>query len=287
MVSPEGTLQRLSPYLPRLGLASLVICICSGIVLSFYYRPFGNVFQNVEEITSVVPFGWFFRNLHYASGQAFVFLMLIHGADHFLKKRFKGYPFLDWLAIVASVCICLFALFTGFILKGDKEGVFAGNILMNLVKSIPVHGPWISRLLIRPGDEFFFLPFIYHCILLPCLILFLLQRHIREWIPGMKFMYVAGVSLFAYSTFAPLPQDVPPAASVGLVKGPWFFLGIQTLLKFISPLWGAIIIPGIFLAFTLALPKTRGLPSIIIYYTVILSALIYFGLIVRALTFTP
>ena len=41
--------------MPRLGLSALILCFASGIVLVFYYRPMGNVFQNVEEITTLVP----------------------------------------------------------------------------------------------------------------------------------------------------------------------------------------------------------------------------------------
>ena len=120
----------ISAYLPRLGLSALFMCLISGIVLTFYYRPTGNVFQNVEEITTLVPYGWFFRQLHFASGQLFVILMLIHAVDHFHRKRYRLYPGGQWQRLIFSLCLCFLTLFTGFILKGDKEGLFAARIFM-------------------------------------------------------------------------------------------------------------------------------------------------------------
>ena len=127
----------------------------------------GNVFQNVEEITTLVPYGWFFRQFHYFSGQVFVILMLIHTLDHFLKKRYLTYSAGQWFFLVFSLCLCFFVLFTGFVLKGDKEGVFAGQIFMNILRAIPFAGEWFSKLFIESGEGFFFLPYLYHCFFLP------------------------------------------------------------------------------------------------------------------------
>ena len=54
----------ISTYLPRLGLSSLILCLVSGLILAFYYRPIGNVFQNVEEITTLVLYGYGFGDEH-------------------------------------------------------------------------------------------------------------------------------------------------------------------------------------------------------------------------------
>ena len=108
-LSLRSTIKKISLHLPRLGVSCLIICIISGIILAFYYRPMGNVFQNLEEITTLVPYGWFFRRLHYFSGQIFVILMLLHTVDHFLKKRYSTYPPGLWVLLVVSLCLCSFA----------------------------------------------------------------------------------------------------------------------------------------------------------------------------------
>ena len=249
--------------MPRLGLSALILCLASGIVLVFYYRPMGNVFQNVEEITTLVPYGWFFRQLHYGAGQLFVILMLIHTLDHFLRKRYRIYPFKDWVLLIFSLCLCFFVMFTGFVLKGDKEGFFAGRIFMNILEAIPSIGGSVAMLFIVPGDSFFFLPYLYHCFFLPLLIIYLIRDHIREWFPNQRFLLIGTAGLFLYAIFVRSAIDIPPEASVEVVQGPWFFLGLQTLLKLFPVLLSGLIIPGLFVGCLLILPAIRtGSPAI-------------------------
>ncbi|MCD6305895.1 MAG: cytochrome b N-terminal domain-containing protein [Deltaproteobacteria bacterium] len=258
-------MNRVSFYLPRLGLSALIFCIGSGVILAFYYRPTGNVFRTVEEITTLVPYGWFFRQLHYGTGQAFVILMFLHTMDHLVRRRYRIYPFREWVTLVLSLALCFHTLFTGFILKGDQEGIFAGRIFLNIIETLPVAGRPIGRLFIAPGEGFFFLPYLYHCLFLPILIIYLMRGHIREWLPDPKFILSAGIGLSLYALFVKPGLDIPPEASVPSVSGPWFFQAIQTLLKALPPLLAGLIIPGLFLACLLLLPLgntgSRALPS--------------------------
>jgi len=278
---------RFSRYLPRLGLASLVLCIVSGIILSFQYRPQGNVFRNVEEITSMVPFGRFFRQLHYGSGQLFVILMLLHTLEHFLKKRYKSFSRLQWTWLILSLGLCFFALFTGFVLKGDKEGLFAANIFMNILKTLPLVGSGVSRFFIVPGKDLLFLPYLYHILFLPALIMFFLKDHIREWFPDRRFMSAVTTGLFLFALFVPPRLDIPPDASVQLVEGPWSFLGIQSLLKVLPPLWAGLLLPGFFAATLFVLPFTGKRTGRWLHYLIIASICFYALLTIRALLFGP
>jgi ubiquinol-cytochrome c reductase cytochrome b subunit len=146
----------------------------------------GNVFQNMEEITTVIPYGKFFRQLHYGSGQLFVIMMLLHGMDHFVRGRYRRYSLTQWSLLIIPLVFCLFTLFTGFILKGDQEGTFAGYIMMNILRQVPGTGDSWTYLFIEPGEAFFFLPYLYHCFFLPLIILLLLKDHIREWLPDLR-----------------------------------------------------------------------------------------------------
>lgn len=284
-----------STALPKLGLASLFICLLSGIILSFYYRPFGNVFQNVEEITSLVPYGWFFRQIHYITGQAFVFLMLFHTADHFLRRRYRVYSAVEWTSLVAALVACFFTLFTGFILKGDKEGLFAGTILLNMLDTIPLAGKWLSRVFVGSGDEFFFLPYLHHCLFLPALTAYLIRGHIRAWLPGKGFAAAAFGFAGAYALLVDPFMDIPPEAQAPLVRGPWFFLGIQTLLKTWHPLYAGILLPCVFVALVLIIPAvttisgresrfktTSGIAEKSLYWTIVAASGAYLLLIINA-----
>jgi ubiquinol-cytochrome c reductase cytochrome b subunit len=198
----------------------------------------------------------------------FVILMLIHTVDHFLKKRYLTYSTGQWFLLILSLCLCFFVLFTGFVLKGDKEGFFAGQIFMNMLRALPVAGESLSKLFIVPGESFFFLPYLYHCFFLPILLIYLIREHIREWLPDQKNLFSAAAGLFLYALIVKPHVDIPPDASVDMVKGPWFFLGIQSLLKIMHPVLAGLFIPGLFMLCVLILPKTgtawgRGLHYLI------------------------
>lgn len=218
----------------------------------------GNVFQNVEEITTLVPFGWFFRQLHFASGQLFVILMLIHAVDHFHRKRYRFYHEGQWQRLIFSLCLCFYTLFTGFILKGDKEGLFAARIFMSITGNIPLVGKRLSGLFILPGEDLFFLPYLYHCFFLPILILYLIQTHIKRWFPEQGFFYAGAAGLCLYALFVKPFMDLPPDAFATSVKGPWFFLGIQALLKTLPATLAGIGFPAFFLGCVLILPRVEG-----------------------------
>lgn len=272
----------LSFYLPRLMLSSFLICILSGIFLTIHYRPFGDVFRCVEEITTVIPYGFFFRRLHYISGQLFLILALIHIGDHFLRRTYKRYPPGEWLNLIISVYISFAIIFMGFILKGDKEGIFAGNIMLNIIKNIPVIGNSISNIFIKSGEEFFWLPYLHHCFFLPSLLLFLTRKHIRNWLPDRRFLLYTMLFLFTGAIFFKMSIDIHPDAILPEIKGPWFFLGIQECLREMPPLLAGIGFPlSLFFLISL-IPLTKGhwewaircliLISVIIYGIVTISA---------------
>jgi ubiquinol-cytochrome c reductase cytochrome b subunit len=235
----------------------------------------------------MVPFGRFFRQLHYGSGQLFVILMLLHTLEHLQKKRYRSFPKLQWTWLILSLGLCFFALFTGFVLKGDEEGLFAGNIFMNILKTIPLAGDRISRFFIVPGKDFLFLPYLYHILFLPVLIVFFLKDHIREWFPDRRFFFAAAAGLFLFALLVPLRLDIPPGTPVPLVEGPWFFLGIQSLLKLMQPLWAGLVIPGFFSAALFSLPMTGERSGRVLHYLVLASFFFYGLLTVRALVFGP
>lgn len=271
---------KMSFCIPRISLSALLVCFISGIILTCQYYPFGNVFRNVEEITTVIPYGFFFRRLHYASGQLFVVLMLIHIVDHFMKRRYKGFSVGKWAGLVIPLIICFFILFTGYILKGDKEGIYAGNIFYNILKEIPVVGETITRFVIRPGETFFWLPYLYHVFFLPILLIFLIRDHINNWFSQDGFLLFTTAALFIYSLLVRMPMDIPPHAKIELVKGPWFFLGIQVCLGVLPPIVAGIAVPLIFFAILLLLPGLRGHLQEAVHYGIIFSSLFYTFLVI-------
>jgi ubiquinol-cytochrome c reductase cytochrome b subunit len=262
-------------YLSHLILPSFVVCIFSGIFLTIHYKPFGNVFRCVEEITTVIPYGFFFRRLHYITGELLLILILIHIGNYFFKRTYKRYRFKEWLKLIVSVYILFAIVFMGFILKGDKEGIFAGNIMLNIIKKIPFIGDSISNIFIRSEEEFFWLPYLHHCFFLTLLFLFLIRKHIHSWLTDMRFFIYAILFLFVCAIFFKMPMDIPPNATISIVKGPWFFWGIQECLRKIPPLLAAIGLPFFFFFLVTLLPLTKGYWEYSIRYSILIFIIAY------------
>jgi len=195
--------------------------------------------------------------------------------DHFLKRRYKQYTFGKWSLLIIPLCLCFFILFTGFILKGDKEGTFAGYILLNILKQIPLIGEYCSSFFIIPDEAFYLLPYLNHCFLLPMLMMFLIRDHIREWLPDQKFLTLSTIGLFLYALIIDPPMGIPPEVEVPHIKGPWFFIGIQSLLRILPPLWAGLVLPGLFIGLLLILPLLKGAWTRITHNLIVASCFFY------------
>lgn len=246
---------RISLALPRLALAALLLCLGSGLVLTLQYHPFGDVFASVERLTSRAPYGFFLRRLHDVSGQAFVILVLLHAFEHVLRHGEMRMPLNEWQRVVPGVFLCLLLLFTGFVLKADKEGRFAGAIMGQLLERVPLVGAPLANLFIGQGQAFFFPAYLWHCWLLPLLGLWLLFRHVSVWIPERTYMLWAGAGLTLYALAVPLAPAIPPDALVDNVLGPWFFLGLQELLHQLPAAFAGLLLPALFVLLLLILPR--------------------------------
>jgi len=249
---------KVSLALPRLALATGLVCLGSGLLLAFQFKPWGDVFAQVEAMTSQVPFGWFFRRIHFLSGEACVILTLLHVLDHVLRRNDRILSTTAWARLWLASALALLLLFTGYVLKGDKEGILAGTILRNLAEAVPVAGEQLGPVFIGSGSDFFFPPYLWHCWLLPLALGFLLRKHIRSWLPRGAYL-TGGLLLCGLGALAiPMPHSLPPEAVVEEAYGPWFFLGLQELLKHAPPLWAGIVLPGTLAAVFLGLPLTSG-----------------------------
>jgi hypothetical protein len=82
-------------------------------------------------------------------------------------------------------------------------------------------------------------------------------------------------------------MDIPPDAAVDMVKGPWFFLGIQSLLKIMHPVLAGLFIPGLVVLCVLILPKTGTAWGRALHYLIATAFCLYGILTFRAIIWGP
>ena len=234
----------------ELSLGALFVSGLSGFILAYQYDP-GQPFVSTIYIETLLPFGSFFRSLHFWSSQAFFLLLLWHvycsyGKSADLKRRRLGDtgPAFDlkWLVLSTTIFLALYALFSGYCLRYDRTGRDAAQIAEHLFLSIPLAGELVDRLLLSLRHDGLNRVYAVHILFTFILWLMGTWYHLKRTILRSDVLLgslLAGC-LLALLLKAPLdPKDM----SLDMVKGPWFFLGVQELLRHAPPFQAGILFP--------------------------------------------
>ena len=232
-------------------LISLYLSIISGIVLALQYNA-AEPFYSAATLELVIPFGSFWRGLHYYSSQAFFFLLLCHFGV-VVSKGDHGFTRRAWLRLILSLPIALLLLFTGYILRGDATGAAAGVIAEHLALSLPFLGRAVNSLTFAVTGAGVTKVYANHLITLMALGLFSVWPHLRRymirWSDHLGLVVVCGA--LAIFTVAPMEPD---KLGISRILGPWFFVGLQELLRYLPAFWAGIFFPLLLLIALGALP---------------------------------
>lgn len=221
-------------------LISLYLSILSGIIVAIQYDA-AEPFYSTATIELVVPFGAFWRALHYYSSQAFFLLLLGHVVAILWSNEYQ-FSRGAWIRLMSSLPIGLLLLFTGYVLRGDATGEAAGLIAENICLSIPIIGPWINDLFFDLIDSGVRKVYMHHLIGLVALGAFALWPHLRRYSALWRnhLLLVLVTLLVSIIWVAPMEPD-----RIGLlhIAGPWFFLGLQELLRYLPTFIAGVVVP--------------------------------------------
>jgi len=225
------------------GKSFIMLCVSlfSGIVVALQY-DLTAPFYSSTSLDLIIPFGAFWRSLHFYSSQLFFAFGLLHFISISLERKINLMPFSKWLNLCLSIPVGLLLLFTGYILRGDATGEAAGFIAENISLSVPWAGNLINQLLFAVSTSGLKKIFANHIAGLVFLWIVLSWDHIRryriEW--SANSLELIGLMMFCALVNAPLEVHGPGASLIG---GPWFFLGLQELLRAIRPFVAGVLFP--------------------------------------------
>jgi len=238
------------------ALVCLYVSLFSGIIVGIQYEH-TTPYYSTATIDLIVPFGDYFRSLHFYSSQFFFFFSCLHLL--IVYRETETHKRSMWIQLTSSLPVALLLLFTGYILRGDSTGASAGIIAENIVQGIPLIGDIVNDLLFSITESGMRKVYMHHIISLDLLLLILLWNHLR------KYRVVLTEHLFILSAAFCLPILIaapmePDRLGVSYISGPWFFLGLQELLRHFSPLLAGVIAPSCFLVaiFSLRPPQSRN-----------------------------
>ncbi len=256
--------------------AFLLLSILSGFVVAYQYEP-ATPFVSVVAIDAILPFGFFWRSLHFWTSQAFVVLLFLHVLDAGKEVgRGLSLPRMKWhwMLISFSAPVAIYDLFSGYVLRYDATGRAAGAVAEHLFLKIPVAGRLLDKVLMNiSGDG---LNRLYAVHILAGFFCWLMgtwyhTKRVRISYGAFSLALSAGV-ICCFLVRAPIDL---PSAHAHLIKGPWFFLGIQELLRYFAPLLAGVVFPAIPIAVLLLFPWIRNSRSL--YLVILLWTFAYSG----------
>lgn len=233
---------KLTPWLSWGLTATFLIAIFSGLVVSYPYREEHPLISTVG-LETVIPFGAFFRALHYFSGQLTLLLLLWHTGEALWARRERVRPWWAWTALVLSVPATLLILFTGYIIRGDETGFCAGRIAEHLAKSLPVLGTILDHLFFLVSQDGVHRAWLAHLYLSGVVFGLTSLWHFR--LRALRASDLAAWASMCAVLALLLPASLDAPTDATLIKGPWFFLGVQELLRYLPPLLAGIVFPSI------------------------------------------
>jgi len=234
------------------SLISLYISILSGIVLALQYDD-AAPFYSTATIELIVPYGSFWRALHYYSSQLF-FLLLIGHVIAVIWKGEKLMPRTAWVRVCTSLVAAVLLLFTGYVLRGDATGEAAGAIAENICLSIPLIGDWVNDLFFDIGDSGLRKVYMHHLIGLVVLGGWALWQHLRRYPALWRNHVVLTVVILTTAVLLTTPSE-PERMGLLHIAGPWFFLGLQELLRFMPVFLAGVAIPLLPVLLLFGLPE--------------------------------
>ncbi len=259
----------------QISFAAFIITAFSGIFLAI---PFDikNPLDSISFMLLTNPGGVFFRNIHFWSAQLFLIFSILHIYDHLKKSNEKNVTSGVWLRLTFSLIVIFYVMLSGFIIKGDADAIQAKRIITSLVDLIPFFGKELSITFLGTGNDFQII-YVQHIATATIFLLFIIIEHSKTFWAKLKLI------LYLMPLLILIGYLFPPSLNDGLnsiMKGPWYFLGLQEILHWLSyPVSILIIILAYFIVVTF-LPKLSSRLNIIAKRILFASIIFYLLLIV-------
>jgi hypothetical protein len=211
-----------------LSYASFFICIISGIALAFTFDPI-KPDHSISLMILLNKPAMFIRSLHYWSAQIFLITSVFHIIDHLLKGTEKDVKSSSWVGMIVLIPFLIYAMFSGFLLKGDNEANQGMSIIVTVFNSIPFIGKIISGALFGVNASLQIV-YINHIITSTLVVWLLTIEHSKKIIPSAKSL------LQVIPLICILSVILIPSISVNSVvqKGPWYLTGMQEIFHWLS-----------------------------------------------------
>ncbi|MDI6812914.1 MAG: cytochrome b N-terminal domain-containing protein [Desulfitobacteriaceae bacterium] len=120
-----------------LSFLAFLITVGTGILLLFHYEPGKQAYISVASMVSLAPYGAIIRSLHFWAAQGMVVTVLFHMARVVWHHAYRPPREKNWVIGVFLFLLTLILDFSGYLLRGDREGAGAAEIAQSLLRGLP------------------------------------------------------------------------------------------------------------------------------------------------------
>lgn len=210
--------------------ASIILCAASGALLAVPYDV-ATPYLSVTKLVTANPAASLIRNIHYWSAQLFLILTLVHIFDHLYKGtetniRKKSL----WFRLTLSLVFALYVMLSGFILKADGDSLQAHRILSSLVGSLPFIGGMLQQTFIGSENNFQVL-YIQHAATATVILFVIIMEHARSLKVNLRTLLISTFLITIASFLFRAPIN---GLNDKVMKGPWYFIGLQETLHWVT-----------------------------------------------------
>jgi len=265
----------------------LAVQLLTGVALAFFYSPSPDyAYDSVRFIIERVTFGRVLRGLHFFGASFIVVAAIVHMLRVVAFGSYKKPRELNWIVGVLLLLIVLGFALTGYLLPWDQKAYWATTVTLNIVRSVPLVGGFLSGVL-KGGADLGALTlmrwYAAHVFLLPACLIALTLAHLYlmrrqgisgpvKAVPGPPVPFypyhalkdtIAAAAVFALLLTvalvfnAPLDAVADPTDAAYVPRPEWYFMSLFELLRYfpgrLEPL-ATVVIPGLVIALLLLLP---------------------------------
>ena len=259
-------------WLPKLGeitLSSLLIALISGILIIPGFQSVAAPFKSLSALVNSSLFGHFLHSCHAYAGDVFLAAMTLHVIEYLLKRAFTDYRWQSWLWLIVLLITGIAVVFSGFLSLGSLESIDATQILSHILNTLGALGEAIKRFFVQTSQTGSVLTILlHHASTFTVLALVLTYMHINRLKADGYAFYYTFVLIALIAVLFPACIGTHPQAELAVVKGPWYFRGLQEMLSWLPVGLSGIVFPISFLGLLTILPiwpKRQNLLLILIF----------------------
>jgi len=250
----------------------------TGVLLAINYAPTpGEAYSSLHYILTEVTAGRLMHQLHHWGASMMIVVVVLHMVQVFLWGSYQKPREATWIAGVILLLLTMAYGLTGYLLPWDNKAYWGTVVVTQIAASIPLFGPYLSRILGSTGDIgviTFARFYSMHVLLLPPATVLLIAVHVYlvrrhgvapapgdEALPKQKFyprqvaidtaaVFIAFVILFIMAVMVRVPMErvANPNDTAYLPRPEWYFLFLFQLLKFFDgplEIIGTVILPSL------------------------------------------